>query len=80
MRIEKCVDIGEIDVEVYVDHSDILSAIIETGNATSAILRTINNFASYMKSAPSDQIEKMNGSQKKVIHEFLTEQAERFKT
>lgn len=79
MKVIKNIDIN-VDVEIDIDSDDIECAITESENSTHNVLRTINNFASYMKGVPDDQIGKMKKSQKNIISEFLNEQAKRFDT
>ncbi|MBL4761509.1 MAG: hypothetical protein JKY93_02275 [Gammaproteobacteria bacterium] len=79
MRIEKLIDISDIQVEIEIDHDDILAAIIETGDSTSSVLRSINNFATYMNSISDDQIDDMAEQKKETISTFLNTQASRFK-
>jgi len=78
MKIEKLIDIGELEVQVHIDHEDIANAITSDSNSGSGIIYSINNFCVYMKAAPQDQIDKMNREQKNIIKKFLMAQADRF--
>lgn len=77
MRITKLVDMkAEVDVDISVD--DIAAAISEDPNSLNAVLRGLNNSASFMKAIPNSLIAEMNVQQRNVIGGFLFEQTARF--
>jgi len=77
MRIRKFIDIQR-EVELDLSPDDI--AVILDGSESSerAVLRGLNDFATFIKGISDDRVKNMSVTQKKAIHKFLFDQSVRF--
>lgn len=78
MKIEKTVDVT-VDVEVSVSLEDIVSAIWESRESLSEVLRGVNNCHSFLKAIPDELLATLNEAQRKTIFDAMTVQVARFR-
>lgn len=89
MRIKTFVNFGQ-EVEVEIGMGDIRSALAECFVTVTAdrlgeevpsisdVTRALNTVATFLKALTDQQIAEFNDTQRKVIHDFLAEQAARY--
>jgi hypothetical protein len=77
MKITKyvCFD-QEVEIDITVD--EITQAIYEDPDCMKNVLYGLNNVGMFLKAVPDSAILKLTEAQRKMIREFITEQAARF--
>ena len=77
MKIRKWVESSqEVDVDVCLE--DVQQMIYEADLSTRAVLEMLNRIGLCLKAVPGEIIREFNEAQRKVIRDFLAEQAKRY--
>lgn len=78
--ITKWVEFNGREIEIHVSLEDITNAIEECpeGDRVRDTLLFINRTAGALKGVPTDVIKEMNPAQRKVVGDFLNEEAARY--
>lgn len=78
MKIKKWIEYSD-EVDVYVSAEDIACAFEGfEGDTAQVALWGINNLSSFLKGIPDKLIKDMSDDQRKLVKEFLTNQANRY--
>ena len=78
MKISKWVTY-DAEVEVDISLEDIVTAIREDTDSLENVLRGLNNTLNFIKAIPDSLIADFNDGQRKVVREYLSKEALRFK-
>jgi signal recognition particle GTPase len=77
VKIRKWVESSqEVDVDVCLE--DVQQMIYEADLSTRAVLEMLNRIGLCLKAVPGEIIREFNEAQRKVIRDFLAEQAKRY--
>lgn len=78
MRIIKFIDVGDVEVQIDIDASDIDEILREAPDSKRAVINMVNTLASVMRATPDALITELTEKQRQTISVFLSEQAARF--
>lgn len=79
MKVTTIVDIEPQEVEVVISVEDITAALAEVEDTPFAAFTLLNRCAQAMKAITDETVAAMRQEQRKVVDNFLTEQAARFR-
>jgi hypothetical protein len=77
MKIEKEVELGSKDVEIFINSEDI-RLILDSDGTASIIKCEMNSIAQFLKGIPDKLILQMEHPARESISNFFKEQSERF--
>lgn len=82
MKITKCIDLGEKEVEIEIGTDDVLAALLEgSENYTpkQAVFCAANSLAQVFRKLPDSSIAELTPEARGTIANFLYEQEQRFR-
>jgi hypothetical protein len=82
MKVTKLVSVPDVEIEIEISGEEAVQAILgdeEGWTPRQLLMRAVNNLAAFFKKLPDTIIAELHDEQRKLIADFLEEQARRFR-